>query len=61
MHFHFNKVREDDFINLVLGGNYLFNNSWSVLPEISYSDNESTLELNTYDRIRVIVTARKEF
>ncbi|HHJ34944.1 MAG TPA: DUF560 domain-containing protein, partial [Gammaproteobacteria bacterium] len=57
----FGKTREDDFINVVLGADYLFNGGWSLRPEILYSDNNSNLEINSYDRLRALITARKEF
>ena len=57
----FAKTREDDFINVIVGADYLFSGGWSVRPEITYSDNDSNLEINTYDRLRALVTVRKEF
>jgi hypothetical protein len=57
----FADTREDDFVNLILGADYLYSGGWSVRPEITYSDNNSTLEINSYDRLRAMVTVRKEF
>jgi len=60
-HPSFLETREDDFINVIAGADYIFSSGWSLQPELTYSDNESTLEINAYDRFRFIVTARKEF
>ena len=57
----FGKTREDDFINLTIGADYLFYGGWTLRPEISYSNNDSNLEINSYDRLRALVIARKEF
>ncbi len=57
----FGETREDDFISLTIAADYLFNGGWTLRPEISYSDNDSNLEINSYDRLRVLVIARKEF
>jgi hypothetical protein len=57
----FARTREDDFINVIVGADYLFSGGWSVRPEITYSDNDSTLKINTYNRLRALITARKEF
>ncbi len=57
----FGETREDDFINVTVGADYLFNGGWTLRPEISYSDNDSSLEINSYDRLRALVMARKEF
>lgn len=57
----FNKVRKDDFINLTLGADYVYIGGWSLRPEIIYSNNASEVELFSYDRLRAMVTVRKEF
>lgn len=57
----FGKTREDDFFNLLLGVDYLYTGGWSLRPEVSYSNNDSVLEINSYDRLRAMLTARKEF
>ena len=57
----FGETREDDFINLTISADYLFNGNWTLRPEISYSNNDSNLEINSYDRLRALVIARKEF
>ena len=57
----FGETREDDFISLAIGADYLLNGGWTLRPEISYSDNDSNLEINSYDRLRALVIARKEF
>ena len=57
----FNKTRSDGFINLIIGADYLFAGNWSIRPEITYSKNDSNLEFNSYDRLRALFTARKEF
>jgi len=57
----FGETREDDFVNLIAGADYLYANNWSLRPEIIYSKNDSALELNSYDRLRALITARKEF
>ena len=57
----FGEIRTDDFFNLIVGADYLYSGGWSLRPEITYSDNDSSLEINSYDRLRALVTVRKEF
>lgn len=57
----FGETREDDYFNLILGADYLYAGGWSLRPEISYSNNDSVLEINSYDRIRAMLIVRKEF
>ncbi len=57
----FAETREDDFIKIIAGADYLLSDGWSVRPELTYSDNGSTLEVNRYDRLRALLTVRKEF
>lgn len=57
----FGETRKDNFYNIIAGADYLYANNWSVRPEIIYSNNDSNLELNSYDRLRALITARKEF
>lgn len=57
----FARIREDDYVNVIIGADYLVNDGWSLRPEITYSKNDSNLEVNNYDRLRALITARKEF
>lgn len=57
----FSKIREDDYVDVTMGANYIIKNGWHLLPEITYSKNESKLEINSYDRVRAMVTVRKDF
>lgn len=57
----FGIIREDDFFNLLVGADYGFNQGWKLQPEISYSKNDSELEINSYERLRAMLTVRKEF
>ncbi len=57
----FGKIREDDYMSVIIGADYLVNHGWSLRPEITYSKNDSNLEVNSYDRLRALITARKEF
>lgn len=57
----FDKTRKDDFTNLALGVDYQLPAKWSVQPELSYSNNSSSLAFNSYDRVRAFVNVRKEF
>lgn len=57
----FAKIREDNYVNVAIAADYLVNDGWSLRPEISYSKNDSNLAVNSYDRLRALITARKEF
>ena len=57
----FGDTRADDFVNIIAGADYLLNRHWSVRPEVTYSSNSSSLEINDYDRLRAMVTVRRDF
>ena len=57
----FGETRADDFINVTAGADYLLSRYWSVRPEITYSRNSSSLEINSYNRLRAMLVARRDF
>ncbi|WP_301101205.1 surface lipoprotein assembly modifier [Propionivibrio sp.] len=57
----FLKTRKDTQYDLALGANYTPARNWKVTPRISYTLNESNVELNKYNRETVSVTVRRDF
>ena len=57
----FLKNRKDRQYDASLGINYFPVQGWSIKPQISYSKNDSNIDLNSYDRTVVSVNVRKDF
>ena len=57
----FLKKRKDRQYDAALGINYFPIQDWSIKPQISYSKNDSNIDLNSYDRTVVSVSVRKDF
>jgi tetratricopeptide (TPR) repeat protein len=53
--------RRDRQADLRLGVNYTFRPTWLLVPQISYTNNQSNIELNKYNRSVVSVAVRKVF
>jgi outer membrane protein len=53
--------RQDDQYDAVLGLRYLPAPSWSIKPQISYTKNESNIDLNGFERKSISVNVRKDF
>ncbi len=53
--------RKDRQYDASLGINYYPMQDWSIKPQISYSKNDSNIDLNSYDRTVVSVSVRKDF
>jgi hypothetical protein len=54
-------TRRDNQADLRLGINYALSPSWLLVPQVTYTDNRSNIELNTYDRTVVSLTLRWTF
>ena len=57
----FLKKRKDRQYDASLGINYFPVQDWSIKPQLSYSKNDSNIDLNSYDRTVVSVSVRKDF
>ena len=57
----FLKKRHDRQYDASFGINYFPIQDWSIKPQISYSKNDSNIDLNSYDRTVVSITVRKDF
>ena len=53
--------RKDHQYDASLGINYFPVQGWSIKPQISYSKNDSNIDLNSYNRTVVSVNVRKDF
>jgi outer membrane protein len=53
--------RKDDQYDAVLGLRYLPAPSWSIKPQISYTKNESNIDLNGFERKSISINVRKDF
>jgi outer membrane protein len=57
----FSKIRKDNQYDAALGLRYSPARDWTIKPQISYSKNDSNIELNSYDRSIVSINVRKDF
>jgi outer membrane protein len=57
----FLKVRKDNQYDASLGLRYYPSRNWTIKPQISYTKNDSNIELNSYDRSIASVSVRKDF
>lgn len=53
--------REDNFFLVRAGVQYALTRNWSVQPELQYTNNDSTLPVNDFDRWQAFVTIRNDF
>ncbi len=57
----FLKIRQDNQYDAALGMRYSPARDWTIKPQISYTKNDSNIELNSYDRSIVSINVRKDF
>ena len=57
----FGKTRRDNQYDVAVGLRYLPGYNWIIRPQISYSNNESNIFINDYDRTVVSVNFRHDF
>jgi tetratricopeptide (TPR) repeat protein len=57
----FLETREDHFFLVGAGLEYALNRNWSLRPEIQYTNNDSTLPINEFDRWQAFVIVRNDF
>jgi len=57
----FLNVRRDTQWDLVLGASYAPAKEWKIIPKLTFTHNDSNVELNEYHRETVSVTARRDF
>jgi tetratricopeptide (TPR) repeat protein len=53
--------RNDTQADLKLGMNYLPDKQWTISPSISYTNNDSNIVINKYDRTIYSVSVRRDF
>ncbi len=54
-------TRRDKQTDLRLGVNYTFSPGWLLVPQISYTNNQSNIDLNKYNRTVVSAVVRRTF
>jgi len=54
-------TRRDKQADLRLGVNYTFRPGWLLVPQISYTNNQSNIDLNKYNRTVVSAVVRRTF
>jgi outer membrane protein len=54
-------TRRDKQADLRLGVNYAFRPTWLLVPQVSYTNNRSNIDLNKYNRTVVSLVLRKTF
>jgi hypothetical protein len=57
----FLRKREDDFYSLAVGATWEFRPQWSLRGEVSYADNDSNIDIYSYDRAAAGVTLRFDY
>ncbi len=53
--------RDDDFFSVIGQYRFQYDENWSVTPHIGYTNNDSNIVINDYDRFEVMVTFRNDF
>jgi len=53
--------RDDDYVDVTLGYRHALDESWSVTPQLSWSNNDSNLVITDYDRFELMLVVRNEF
>lgn len=57
----FGSRRDDDFFDVNIGYRYRFDGNWSLTPHLSYTNNDSNIIVNDFDRVEFMVTIRNDF
>lgn len=57
----FLRKRDDDFVDVQVGYRFQYDENWSISPTVTYSNNDSNIVINDYDRFAVMVTVRNDF
>ena len=57
----FLKKRKDKQYDASLGLNFIPARDWVIKPQLSYTKNESNIDLNGFDRTIISVSVRKDF
>lgn len=57
----FEVTRRDKQYDFQLGGSYLFAPNWALLPQITYTDNDSNIPISSYDRTQIYLGVRRLF
>lgn len=57
----FKDTRKDDYINASIGTSWSFNQNWMIKLEYNYSDNNSNIDINDYDREDISASLRWDF
>lgn len=57
----FQRVRDDELVRATLSAQYRFNPRWSVRPELRYTNNDSNIRTNDYERVEALVFLRRQF
>jgi tetratricopeptide (TPR) repeat protein len=54
-------TRIDQQFDITLGGNWHWTKLWTMRPQISYSKNNSTIQIYGFDRFDASITVRRDF
>jgi tetratricopeptide (TPR) repeat protein len=54
-------TRIDKQFDVTIGGNWHWNKLWTMRPQISYSKNNSTIQIYGFDRLDASITVRRDF
>ncbi|MDH4216355.1 MAG: tetratricopeptide repeat protein [Gallionella sp.] len=59
--YYFRRQRHDRLADLTIGANWLWEKQWALRPQLSYSKNDSNINIYGYDRVDVSLTVRRDF
>jgi hypothetical protein len=57
----FLETRNDKQVDVTLGGNWHFDKFWTMRPQISYTKNNSNIQIYSFDRLDESITIRRDF
>jgi tetratricopeptide (TPR) repeat protein len=57
----FQATRNDKQFDVTIGGNWHWNKLWTMRPQISYSKNNSNIQIYGFDRLDASITVRRDF
>jgi len=57
----FGEVREENFVQLAVGWDWRWRPKWTINVKLSYDNNDSNIELFSYDRTQIYGGVRFDF
>jgi outer membrane protein len=61
VNYYFQRQRSDRLYDLAAGANWRWDSLWALRPQLSYSKNDSNIDIYGFDRMDVSLTVRRDF